>query len=399
MIRTLFISLLLSAFGMTLFAQHVKPEAEGFKFTDKIVLPATGVKDQSRTGTCWSFSAISMLESEMLRLNKPSVDLSEMFIVYHAYNEKAEKYVRMHGLNNFDAGGSFHDVTNMIRKFGVVPESVYSGLNYGEEKHVHNEMDQLLKDQMTTIVKNPNKKLSTVWSEAVASVLNAYLGKVPERFEYEGKSFSPQSFARDFVGLNMDDYVEVTSFSHHPFYTKFILEVPDNWSWDGLYNVPLPELEEIIDYSLSKGYSVAWASDVSEKGFLSSNKGVAMVPVKKTTDMTDTERARWEKLTSREKEEETYKFDQPVPELEITQELRQIAFNDYETTDDHGMHIIGLAVDQNGKEYYKTKNSWGDYNMHDGFFYASKAYVKYKTTSIMVHKDGIPMPVRKKLNL
>ena len=214
--RSILITVLLSLFGLSHYAQEQKPATEGFQFTDKIVLKSTGVKDQSRTGTCWSFSAISLLESEMLRLNKPLADLSEMFVVYHAYNEKAEKYVRMHGTNNFDAGGSFHDVTNVIRKYGIVPEQVYSGLNYGEEKHAHYEMDQMLKDQLGAIVKNPNKKLSNAWSEAVASVLNAYLGKIPEKFTYEGKSHSPLSFARDYIGLNLDDYVEVTSFHTIP---------------------------------------------------------------------------------------------------------------------------------------------------------------------------------------
>jgi bleomycin hydrolase len=377
----------------------VKAEPEGFKFTDELVLPASSVKNQHRTGTCWSFSGLSFFESEMLRLNKPETDLSEMFVVYHAYSEKAGKYMRMQGNTNFGGGGAFHDVSNVIRQYGIVPEEVFKGLNYGEDKHVHGELDALLKEQMVALVKNPNRKISPVWHETIVSTLNTYLGALPERFEYKGKNYTPQSFAREVVGLNMDDYVEITSFTHHPFYTSFILEVPDNWSWDKVYNVPLAEMEEIIDYSLQNGFTVAWATDVSEKGFLSSNRGVAMVPVKRTEEMTNAEILRWEKLSDREKEDETYRITKPGPELEITQELRQVDFDSQQTTDDHGMHIVGLARDQTGKTFYKVKNSWGDYNLYDGYFYASKAYVNYKTTSIMVHKDAIPAPIRTKLGL
>ena len=380
-------------------AQESTNKNEGFTFTDQIVLPATSVKDQNRTGTCWSFAALAMLESELLRLMKPETDLSEMFIVYQAYIEKAEKYVRMHGNTNFGGGGTFHDVTDMIRKYGIVPEVVYKGLNYGEEKHVHGELDGLLKEEVDAVIKNPNRKLSPVWKETIVSTLKSYLGEIPEKFDYQGKSYSPQSFARDFVGLNMDDYIEITSFSHHPFYSRFIIEIPDNWSWGEVYNVPLNELEQIIDYSLQKGYTVAWASDISEKGFLTGNKGVAVVPVVKTEQMAENERLRWETLSDREKEEETFKVTKPVSELEITQEIRQLSFDNFQTTDDHGMLIVGTATDQNGNAYYKIKNSWGDYNKMNGWFYASRAYVKYKTTNIMVNKNGIPPHIRRNLNL
>ena len=380
-------------------AQESANKNEGFTFTDQIVLPATSVKDQNRTGTCWSFAALAMLESEMLRLMKPETDLSEMFIVYQAYIEKAEKYVRMHGNTNFGGGGTFHDVTDMIRKYGIVPEEVYKGLNYGEEKHVHGELDGLLKEEVDAVIKNPNRKLSPVWKETIVSTLKSYLGEIPEKFDYQGISYSPQSFARDVVGLNMDDYIEITSFSHHPFYSRFIIEIPDNWSWGEVYNVPLNELEQIIDYSLQKGYTVAWASDISEKGFLTGNKGVAVVPVVKTEQMAENERLRWETLSDREKEEETFKVTKPVSELEITQEIRQLSFDNFQTTDDHGMLIVGTATDQNGNAYYKIKNSWGDYNKMNGWFYASKAYLKYKTTVIMVNKNAIPPHSRKNLDL
>ena len=332
-------------------------------------------------------------------MHKPVTDLSEMFIVYHTYLSKAEKYVRMQGNTSFSAGGAFHDASNVIRTLGIVPEEVYTGLNYGEDKHVHGELDQTLRDYAEAIVKNPNRKLSPVWQTGIESILETYLGKIPEKFEYQGKSYTPQSFAREYSGLDMNDYVEVTSYTHHPFYAPFILEVPDNWSWDQVYNVPMADLEEIIDYSIGRGFTVAWAADVSEKGFLTSNKGIALVPVKKTEEMSNAEMLRWEKLTDREKEDELYNVTGPVPEMEISQELRQVSFDNYQTTDDHGMHIIGRARDQEGNLWYKVKNSWGPYNALGGFFYASKPYVRYKTMSIMVHREGIPQPIRRKLNL
>ncbi len=373
--------------------------SEGYVFEDEILLPATSVKDQYRTGTCWSFSALSFLESEMIRLGKPEVDLSEMYIVWRTYSEKAQKDVRVHGSLNFSAGGAFHDVTNMIKDFGIVPESVFDGLNYGEEKHVHGEMDRVLKQNVDAVVENKNRKLSTAWLESIEGTLNAYLGELPQKFEYEGKKYTPQSFASDFVGLNMNDYVEISSYTHHPFYSKFILEVPDNWSWDEVYNVPVTDLEEIIDYSLNNGYTVAWAADVSEKGFVSSNKGVAVMPLAKTEDMSDAEITRWETLSEKEKEKELYELEKPAPEIEVTQEMRQVAFDNYSTTDDHGMHIIGTAKDQDGIIFYKVKNSWGEYNKYDGYFYVSKPYVNYKTMCIMVHKDAIPQSIKEKLEL
>lgn len=374
-------------------------KSPAYVFEDENILPATSVKDQYRTGTCWSFSGLSFLESEMLRLGKPEVDLSEMYIVRYTYSEKASRYIRLHGEHTFSAGGAFHDVTNVIAQFGIVPESVYRGLEYGQTKHVHGEMDNLLRQQVEAVVQNKNKKLSTAWPETISSTLDSYLGEIPENFEYEGTNYTPQSFAKDYIGLNMDDYIEITSYTHHPFYSKFILEVPDNWSWDEVYNVPLNEFEEIIDYSLNNGFTVAWAADVSEKGFATSNKGFAVLPAVPAEEMSQAEILKWEKLPEKDKEKELYKLDRPVVELEVTQEMRQLAFDNYETTDDHGMHIIGTAKSQDGKVFYKVKNSWGDYNEHNGYFYASKPYVSYKSMSLMVHKDGVPKHIREKLEL
>lgn len=380
-------------------AQEKKEEEKGFQFTIVKELPCTPVKDQYRSGTCWSFSGLGFLEAEMLRLGKPTVDLSEMFVVYHCYSDKAVKYVRLHGSLNFGAGGAFHDVTNVIKEYGIVPEEVYTGLNYGEEKHVHGELDRLLNDQAKAVVDNPNKKLTSAWHDAMDATLDTYLGKLPEKFIYQGKEYTPKGFAQDFVGLNMDDYVEITSYTHHPFYSKFIIEVPDNWAWDEVYNVPLNELDEIIENSINTGYTVAWAADVSEKGFATSQKGVAVIPVVDKANMTDAEITKWEKQTEKERNEDLYKLNKPGKEKVITQEMRQIDFDNYQTTDDHGMLIVGTAKDQNGTSYYKVKNSWGNYNDYNGFFYASKPYVEYKTMSIMVHKDAIPKNIRKKLNL
>jgi len=401
MIKRFFLFLTLAAglFPSGIWAGPIAEDPEGLRFTDEFVLQHTPVKNQHRTGTCWSFSALSFFESEMLRLKKPVTDLSEMYIVYHTYLQKAQKFVRMQGNTGFSEGGAFHDASNVIRTLGIVPEEVYTGLNYGEEKHVHGELDHSLRDYMEAIVKNPNRKLSPAWQEGLTGILDAYLGKVPEKFDYQGKSYTPQSFAREVTGLDMDDYVEITSYTHHPFYAPFILEVPDNWSWDEVYNVPLEDLEEIIDFSLRRGFSVAWAADVSEKGFQTSNKGIALIPVKKTEEMSNAEILRWEKLSDREKEDELFNIAGPVHELEITQEIRQVDFDNYQTTDDHGMHIIGMARDQEGRLWYKVKNSWGPYNLYGGFFYASKPYVRYKTMSIMVHRDGIPQQIRRKLDL
>lgn len=376
-----------------------KKDKQGYKFTVIKDIPCPPVENQYSSGTCWIFSGLSFFESEMMRLNKPLVNLSEMFVAWHAYNEKAEKMIRMHGHTNFSPGGAFHDVAYVIKKYGIVPESVYSGLNYGENKHIHGEMDEVLKDQVDGILKNKNKRLSIVWKNVIDKTLSTYLGEIPDTFKYKGKEYTPKSFAKDYVGLNMDDYVEVTSFTHHPYYQKFILEVPDNWLWGEVYNVPLDEMMTIIDNSINNGYTVAWASDVSEKGFSSSKNGVAVVPVADTLNMSKTELEKWDSLPESKKNLKLYSFDKPGKEMEISPEIRQKAFDDYETTDDHGLQIVGTAKDQNGTLYYKVKNSWGDYNKYNGFFFASKPFVRYKTTSIMVNKNAIPVEIREKLGL
>jgi bleomycin hydrolase len=393
-------AILVVSFLLPSFAGNTPTEKrEAWVFKDVNIMLSTPVEDQHKSGTCWSFAGLSFLASEMMRVGKPGINFSEMFVVWHTYAEKARKHVRLHGHLNFSAGGAFHDVTNIISKYGIVPETAYSGLNYGEDKHVHGELDHVLLEFVNAVVGNKNRRLSTAWHDAFTQILDSYLGEIPHYFEYDGKTYTPLSFANDYVGLNMNDYVEITSFTHHPFYSKFILEVPDNWSWDEVYNVPLKELEEIIDYSLNNGFTIAWAADVSEKGFVTGNQGVAVLPEAPELNMSDAEISRWEALPERERENELYKLDKPVPERNVTQEMRQIAFDNFQTTDDHGMHIIGIAMDQRGNTFYKVKNSWGNYNKYNGYFYASKPYVNYKTMCIMVHKDAIPPVIREKLKL
>lgn len=371
----------------------------GYIFTPVIELKSTPIEDQHRSGTCWSYSSLSFIESEMIRMGKPVVDLSEMFVVWNCYAKKADKYVRMHGNTNFGSGGAFHDAMWVLKNYGMVPEEVYDGLTIGEDKPVHNEMDAVLLSNVKTIVENSNKKLSPVWYEAYKDLLNNYLGDIPDVFEYKGKKYSPKTFVTDYMEINPDDYIEIGSYTHHPFYEKFIIEVPDNWLWDEIYNVPLDEMMQIIDYALQNGYTIAWGADVSDKGFATKTKGVAVIPDIDMEDMTDAEISKWEKMSEKMQQEELYKLDKPGKEKTITQEMRQIDFDNYELTDDHGMHIVGTAVDQNGTPYFKVKNSWGDYNDYDGYFYASKPYVALRTIDFMIHKDALPKKIAKKLGL
>jgi bleomycin hydrolase len=385
-------------FSLNAVSQNDTTEKKGYEFTVVKELPATPVKNQYRSGTCWSFSSISFLESELLRMGKGEYDLSEMFVVWNTYRDKAEKYVRFHGSINFGGGGAFHDVLYVMDTYGMVPEEVYSGNVIGEKGPVHGELDAVTKAYVDQIIKNKNRKLTPVWLQGFEGILNAYLGTYPETFIYNGTEYTPKSFARE-LGLNSDDYVEIGSYMHHPYYQKFILEVPDNWMLDRIYNVKLDEMMEVIDNAIDNGYTVAWGADVSEKGFSWKN-GVAIVPDEDVNDLTGTEKEKWEKLTERERKAALYKFDGPVKEKNITPELRQAGFDDYETTDDHGMHITGIAKDQEGNKFYIVKNSWGtEGHIYDGYFYASEAFVRLKTIDIMVHKDAVPRSLKKKLGM
>lgn len=393
--------MLLAALACCLTATAKKPkpatEPEGYRFTDTRVIPSTRIEDQHRSGTCWCYSTLSFLESEILRAGGEEVELSEMWLVRNIYYEKALKYVRLHGSLNFAVGGASHDVTHGIRQYGIVPEEVYPGLNYGTDKPYFNEIDAVLKSYVDAIIAAPNRTLTTAWQQGLNTILDAYFGPMPETFTYRGKEYTPQSFAAS-LPIDLDDYVDLSSFTHHPFYSQFVLEVPDNWLWANVYNLPLEELMATIDNALANGYTVSWGTDVSEKGF-SRDKAIGIVPEADLDGMGGTEAERWGKLTDREKEDALYKFDKPGREKQITQQMRQLAFDNYETTDDHGMVIIGQAVDQNGNPYYKVQNSWGVRPPYDGFYYFSRPFVEYKTTSVMVNKNAIPTEIRAKLGI
>ncbi|HRO42195.1 MAG TPA: C1 family peptidase [Flavipsychrobacter sp.] len=355
-----------------------------FSFTPIINLERTDVKNQGSSGTCWSYSTNSFLESEMIRMGKKPVDIAEIFTARNVYINKAEHYIRMHGAVAWGDGGACHDVINMYAKYGAVPQEVYTGLNYGTSKNKFAEMQAVLKGMLDALVKNPNGKLSPNWKKAFTAVLDSYLGEVPETFSYKGKKYTPKTFADEVVGINPNDYVELASFTDQPYYKKVLFLVPDNWSFDKVYNVKMNEITDAIDHALKKGYSVTWATDVSEKYFSWKN-GVAFVPEKDWDDMSE--------------EEQKNLFNGPRPDRKITPEMRQIAYENYETTDDHGMHIVGLAKDQSGKEYYIVKNSWGEKNDYKGYIYVSKPYVQYKTTAFLVHKNGLPASLKEKLRL
>lgn len=368
---------------------------EGYKFTEIVRLPTTSVKSQDRAGTCWSWSTLSFLESEIMRMGKDSVNLSPMFIVWNTYDEKANKYVRMQGSMNFGQGGASADVTWAIKEYGIVPLALYDGLKYGEEIHAHGELDAVLKGYLDAVVSNPNKRLSTAWKKGYDGILDAYLGEKPEKFTWNGKEYTPKTFATEACGLNMDDYISLTSFTHHPFYSQFALEVPDNWIGEMSYNIPLEELMDVLDKAIDKGYTFSWGSDVSETGF--TRGGLAVVPEADTKEMSDAEIAKWVKMPKSQQQAELLK--KPGKQKEITQELRQKEFDNYQTTDDHGMHVVGKAVDQIGNKYFIVKNSWGKYGDYEGYLYASYPFVAYKTTSVMIHKDALPKDLKKKLGI
>ncbi|MDT0556608.1 aminopeptidase C [Patiriisocius hiemis] len=353
---------------------------EAYKFTEVIDLEATPVISQGRTGTCWSFSTSSFLESEIIRLTGNQIDLSEMYTVRNTYPKKAENFVMRQGKAQFSEGGLAHDVINSVAKYGLVPQEAFDGLSDNETNHNHAEMVAVLKSMLTTYVDNPGRKLSKKWKHAVEGVLDVYLGKNVTQFTYKGKQYTPKSFL-ELTKINPRDYVTITSFTHAPFYKTFILNIPDNWSYGSFYNVPLDELMNTIDYALKNGYTVELDCDVSERTF-SSKDGVAVIP----KDANNNAKA----------------LQGIYPEMNITQEYRQDEFENYTTTDDHLMHVTGILQDQNGTTYYKVKNSWGtdeSRNANGGYVYFSEAYMRLKTISIMVHKDAVPQTTAKKLNL
>lgn len=388
--KTLFITCALTLSAMSAFAQ-------GYQFTDVVKVPATPVKNQASTGTCWCFATTSFMESELLRMGKGTYDLSEMFIVRQKYmNQLQDNYVR-HGEGNIGQGSLSHTFKHAYDQVGIVPEEVYTGINYNSDRHNHSEMVRYIQAIAETAVKM--KKRSPEYHKLIENLFDTYLGKLPEKFTYQGKEYTPKTFAAS-LGLKMDDYIELTSFTHHPYYTMFDVEVHDNWEHEKMYNLPLDELMETMDYALNNGYTVCWDGDVSEKGFSFTN-GVAINPeVKKVDDYATTDRARFEKMDEKGRLEEVYKFERPYPEVNVTPEVRQEGFEAFVTTDDHLMHLTGIAKDQNGTKYYITKNSWGtERNKFGGYLNMSDSYVRAKTIFIMVHKDAIPKAIKAKLGM
>ena len=364
-----------------------------FNFTTVKENKITSVKNQASSSTCWSFSGLAFFESELLRMGKPEVDLSEMFVVSHSYTDKADKYVRMNGTINFAAGGSFHDVLFVLKNYGIVPETAMTGLQYGTENHMHGELDDITSGLVKSVVKNPNKTISPAWKKAFQGIVDSYLGELPNEFTENSKQFTPKSYAQS-LGLKFDDYVSITSFTHHPFYSKFAIEIPDNWRWGESYNVPLNEFEQIFDYAIDKGYTIAWGADVSERGF--TRNGVGLLPETKKEMLEGTDQAKW---IGQQTGTGKYDITGPLQEQKVTQESRQLGFDNYQTTDDHGMQIYGIAKDQNGTPYYLVKNSWGTSSKYKGIWYVSKPFVLSKTINIMVHKDAVPKDIRKKLGI
>ncbi len=354
-----------------------------YRFSTVVSAEATPVENQASSGTCWSYSANSFLESEMIKNGGPAIHLSKIYTARKSYEDKADTYVRMHGGISYGDGGEPHDVINMYAKYGTMPEEVYTGLNYGTSKNQFGEMQAVLQGMLEAVVKAPNKgKITPVWKKAFRNVLDAYLGPVPENFSYKGKSYTPQSFAKDVVKLDAKNYEEFISVTSAPYWEKSMMMVPDNWAFQWDWNIPMEDMIATIDNALKSGYTVSWGGDVSEPSFSWKN-GIAWVPTTAADELT--------------KEQKTDLFTGPKAEMTITPELRQQAFDNYTTQDDHGMQITGIAKDQDGNEWYMVKNSWGTDNDHQGYLYMTKNYVRYKTTSFMVNRKGIPQEVLKKL--
>lgn len=376
---------------------QTQPQAPAYdyQFTTVKENPITSIKNQASSGTCWAFSTISFFESEAIRINNikdPAKypDFSEFFVVSHSYAERADKYVRLDGNLTFGAGSEADDVLDVIRDHGIVDQKAMTGMNYGTALPAQAEMDAVLKAYVQAVAKVPNRTLTTAWKRGFQAVLDEYLGERPETFEVDGVTYTPASY-RDALNIDPDNYVTITSFTHHPFYTKFAIEVCDNWRWDESYNVPIDEFMEIIDTAIEKGYTLAWGTDVSETGFNRQGLGILLDTAVKPAG---SDQEHWVG-----KADEKPAAAQAPVEIDATQEYRQMAFDNKSTTDDHGMHIYGIAKDQNGKKYYMVKNSWGDASTYKGIWYCSEAFVRGKSIDIMVHKDVLSKELKNKLGI
>ena len=356
--------------------------------------PITSIKDQNQSGTCWAYSSLAFFEAELLRMGKGQHDLCESFLVYHTYMDRADKAVRTHGDVSFSQGGSFYDAVYCLKNYGICPQEAMPapGSLYGDSLFNFNQLDAVASAYVKAIAQGKHKKLSLSWKKDLCNIYANYFGELPKSFKVDGKEYTPHFYAES-LGLNMDDYISLTSYTHYPFYTKFIIEVQDNWRWAESYNLPLDEFMEVMVRAVKNGYTFAWGSDVSEKGF-DARKGTATVPSgAKDNDKTGSDAARW--TGSNDRNNATIAGGEG--ELTITQEMRQIGYDNWTTTDDHGMVIYGIAKDAKGKEYFMVKNSWGDYGPYNGMFYASMPFVAYKTMNILIHKDALPKKIARKL--
>lgn len=392
------ILVVLSAFlaaGLAANAQKAKVDFPEYKFTTVVENPVTSIKDQHRSGTCWAYSAISFVESEVIRINNITdpekyPDFSEFFVVSHSYSDRADKYVMLDGNLTFGAGSQGEDVIDVIRLYGLVPQAEMTGMNYGSDLPAQSELDAVLQAYIDAVVKNPNRVLTTAWKRGFQAILDEYLGEYPKTFVVDGVEYTPESY-RDALNFNPDDYVTLTSFTHHPFYTYFPFEVADNWRWDQFYNVPIDEMMEILDYALENGYTISWGADVSEPGF--TRDGLAILVDVSASNNSGSDQERWvgksEDKQAKAKAKKAGK-NNPIVELVPTQETRQTGFMNKTITDDHGMQIYGIAKDQWGGKYYLVKNSWGETGKYKGVWYASEAFVKGQTLDIAIHKSALP---------
>ena len=392
---------LLAVFASSAGAQDKKEEKKDNKpiFTVVKQNPITSIKDQNRSGTCWAYSTLSFLESEILKKSGKTYDLSEMFVANKTYMDRATMAIRMHGDVSFAQGGSAYDPIYCWEHYGMVPETAMPlpGTLYGDSLANFNEFFAVLTPYVEAIAKGKQTKLTPAWKIGLQGILNAYLGKCPENFTYEGKTYTPKSFAAS-LGLDMKDYVSFTSYTHHPFWTAFAVEVQDNWRWPLSWNVPIDDLCKIIDNAIMNGYTVAWGGDVSEEGFTRSGLGIAY-DLKKARDLTGTDADRWLKMSKVSKKNKLDSLGISVPEIVPTQKMRQEAYDNWETTDDHGMQIYGIAKDENGREYYMVKNSWGETGDYKGIWYMTKAFIAYKTMDFIVNKNAVPKDIRKKIGI
>ena len=375
--------------------QRTSPVSEvDYQFTTVVENPITPIKNQASSGTCWAFSALSFFESEAIRLGnikdpQKYPDFSEFFVVSHSYMDRAVKYVMLDGKLNFGAGSQFEDVAHIIRDYGIVPNKDMTGMNYGTALPAQNELDAVLAAYVGAVAKNPNRTLTTAWKRGFQAVLDEYLGECPQSFEVDGVQYTPQSYA-EAMKINPDDYIALTSFTHHPFYKEFVLEIPDNWRWDPMFNVPIDEFIEVLDYALEHGYTAAWGADVSHTGFTRNGLGI-LIDAAATAAGSDQER--WVG------KEEGKPAPVKIVEAEVTQESRQVGYENKTTTDDHGMHIYGIAKDQDGKKYYMVKNSWGETGKYKGIWYVTEAFVRNQTMNIMIHKSAVPKKYQKQYGI